>query len=115
QATADQQILHIRAEAEDRAHFCRGRLLGAEAEAARVGLRSPGAPELFDCGAAHVPRPALHDVRLVHPAAPAPPRGGAAVLGAAWRGGLRAESAAPAGAGPAQGEDGAFVEVDAQL
>src|SRR5690606_33302822 len=76
----------------------------------------PAALELLDPRAAEVAAAALDDVLLVHPAPAAAARGRAAIVGAARRRSLGAGAAeAPKAAAPAQREDGAISEVDAQL
>src|SRR5690606_42114562 len=57
QAAAHEQALHVRAEAEDRAHVGGGRL--AEAEARGIIALPPGALELTDSRAAEVAAAAL--------------------------------------------------------
>src|SRR5690606_15298729 len=108
---ADEQLRHVGAEAEDRPHVGRG--AGHPEPAGRLAGIRVYLAERLHTGLPQVPRPALDDVLLVQPAAAAPPGGRAPV---APRAGHRRRAAEPAArASAAHGEDGAAVEVDAEL
>src|SRR5690606_41396511 len=71
QAAAHEQALHVRAEAEDRAHVGGGCLAEAEADARGIVALAPGALELLDARAAEVAAATPDDVGFVQPAAAA--------------------------------------------